>query len=289
MISTDDVQAYSDQPSPSPFPLLFQLTMFVTLNYNSVTLLRLNFLQLATTRSLLLHHNITYNSVTLLRLHFLQLATTRSPAPTSQLHLQQRHLAQAAFPPACNNKVACSYITTSPSLHLSQSPLHPAHRHRHGPWFHKVAEHFTLCLVQPGRPPHTLFPIVMAPGSTKWLSVSHFAWHNLAALPISVPHRYGPWFHKVAEPFTLCLAQPGRPPHLFFITSPGSTKWPTFHTLPGTSWTPSLLHVHNMSSSIPHPHWSSSSSPPPPSRPCPDRPSRLFLAAAVTFYNLSSV
>jgi hypothetical protein len=24
----------------------------------------------------------------------------------------------------------------------------------------------------------------MAPGSTKWLSISHFAWHNLAALPI---------------------------------------------------------------------------------------------------------
>jgi hypothetical protein len=88
MLFTDDVQAYSDQPSPSPFPLLFQLTMFVTLNYNSVTLLRL---------------------------HFLQLATTRSPVPTSQLHLQQHHLAQAAFPPACNNKVACSYITTSPT------------------------------------------------------------------------------------------------------------------------------------------------------------------------------
>jgi hypothetical protein len=47
-----------------------------------------------------------------------------------------------------------------------------------------VAEHFTLCLAQPGRPPHTPFPIATAPGSTKWLSISHFAWHNLAALPI---------------------------------------------------------------------------------------------------------
>jgi hypothetical protein len=26
--------------------------------------------------------------------------------------------------------------------------------------------------------------IATAPGSTKWLSISHFAWHNLAALPI---------------------------------------------------------------------------------------------------------
>jgi hypothetical protein len=132
VLSTDDVQAYSDQPSPSPFPFLFLLTMFVVITYNSVTLLRLHFLQLATTRSPVPTSQLhLYNSVTLLRLHFLQLATTRSPAPTSQLHLQQRHLAQAAFPPACNNKVFLAV------------PFIP---HRYGPWFHKVAEHFTLCL-----------------------------------------------------------------------------------------------------------------------------------------------
>jgi hypothetical protein len=209
VLSTDDVQAYSDQPSPSPFPFLFLLTMLVV---------------------------ITYNSVTLLRLHFLQLATTRSPAPTSQLHLQQRHLAQAAFPSACNNKVACSYITTSPTTVspcsgcISSSLQQQGRLLQHHNFTYNsvtllrmhflrlattrspaLTSHHHLLFISHNL--HFILPIATAPGSTKWLSISHFAWHNLAALPITIPHRYGPWFHKVAEHFTLCLAQPGRPPH----------------------------------------------------------------------------
>jgi hypothetical protein len=30
--------------------------------------------------------------------------------------------------------------------------------------------------------------------------------------PSPVSHRHGPWFHKVPDPFTLCLAKPGRHP-----------------------------------------------------------------------------
>jgi hypothetical protein len=101
MLFTDDVQPYSDKPSPSPFPLSFLLTMFAPL---------------------------TFNSVTLLRLHFLQL-TTRLLSPTS-FHLQQHHLVQ---------------------LHFLQLATR-----RYSSLFHSSL-------------------ISVAPGSTKWQNLSHFA------------------------------------------------------------------------------------------------------------------
>jgi hypothetical protein len=102
MLFTDDVQAYSDKPSPSPFPLSFLLTMFAALTFNSVTLLRLHFLQLTTTRSL----SPTSCS-----------SSTASPCP-------------AAFPPAYNNKVAFSYIISSSTASPCPAAFPPAYNNK---------------------------------------------------------------------------------------------------------------------------------------------------------------
>jgi hypothetical protein len=108
---------------------------------------------------------LVINSVTLLRLHFLQLATTRS---SSLFH---------------------SFLNI----------------------------------------PSFINPIATAPGSTKWLSISHFAWHNLAALPIPSPSR--PLDPQSGRRFTLCLAHPGRPSCSPPLLSPSAVS-PAFKSLP---------------------------------------------------------
>jgi hypothetical protein len=155
MLFTDDVQAYSDKPSPSPFPLSFLLTMFAAL---------------------------TFNSITLLKLHIQQLTTTRLLSPTS-FHLQQHHLAQAAYTPAYNNKVAFSNIISSSTASPCPAAFPPAYNN-------KVAFSYIMLIINSNtlhklhflqlatKRYSSLFHsslISVAPGSTKWQNLSHFA------------------------------------------------------------------------------------------------------------------
>jgi hypothetical protein len=129
-----------------------------------------------------LQHHAHHQQPHLVQLHFLQLTTTRSLSRTS-CSSSTASPCPAAFPPAYNNKVAFSYIISSSTASPCPAAFPPAYNN-------KVAFSYIMLIINSNTLPKLHFLqlatkrysslfhsslISVAPSSTKWQNLSHFA------------------------------------------------------------------------------------------------------------------